>query len=488
MKSYYQLVRHEGNDALFLAIEMSLISTLAGIPLHFHVEGVRGTGKTTILRAARQSLPDITQLSGCLYHCAPERPHCPLHSQLAESAAWETERRTMPFLEISHSAKLGTVVGSIDLAKLTDRNQPTAALLPGTVPQAHRGVVLVDEINRLAETAPDLADVFLSVMGTKPGRVQIEETGLPVVELPVNVSVWAASNPDEEPGPLEDVRRQLADRFDMVIPVRRPTDHRVVRSILGHGHNGPSPAAGAVCQLDRQILAAKAGRLAGVVLPDSIEDLIARIYIDYNLESLRAVEAWAHTSRLSALLSGRMEVIIDDLLKVAPLVLRHRLDTAVLSQVLRELAARQAAGSAEKKPAPDAKDPGHRDGPGGEIPRAAAGSGQDRDLAAPESAETPWNKLFSRLRDCFSLAPAGQDGPGRGAPGDRNRRLASRLSPASGPGGMGTQRYRADHPCRPGTATALTDPDLLPVNAPPLPARPLVSLAGAELVCPAEQR
>jgi len=52
-------------------------------------------------------------------------------------------------------------------------------MLPGTLPQAHRGIVLVDEVNRLADTAPELTDILLDAMGTKPGRVQIEETVYP---------------------------------------------------------------------------------------------------------------------------------------------------------------------------------------------------------------------------------------------------------------------------------------------------------------------
>ena len=55
--------------------------------------------------------------------------------------------------EISHSAKVGTVAGSIDLARLTDSTNPAAQLLPGLIPQAHRGIIFIDEINRLADTS-----------------------------------------------------------------------------------------------------------------------------------------------------------------------------------------------------------------------------------------------------------------------------------------------------------------------------------------------
>jgi len=229
-KSYSGLVRYKGNEDLFRAIELSIVSVLQSVPLHFHVEGLRGTGKTTIIRAARDVLPYIERIKGCVYNCHPDHPHCPIHR--GQPGPWETEWIRMPLVEISHSAKLGTVVGSIDLERLTDQTRPEAALRPGTLAQAHRGIVLVDEINRLADTSPELADVLLDVMGTKPGRLQIEETGLKRVELPVLAAVWAASNPDEEPGPLEDVRRQLSDRFDLLVTMSRPTDRRQVSDIL----------------------------------------------------------------------------------------------------------------------------------------------------------------------------------------------------------------------------------------------------------------
>ena len=234
MKSYLQLTRHNGNIPLFLAVELSTISSLRGVPLHIHTEGLRGTGKTTIMRSVKQFLPLITRIKDCLYNCNPLQPHCPIHKDLTpeEIAALGTEQIQMPFLEISHSAKIGTVAGSIDLGKLTNASRPQAALLPGIIPQAHRGIIFVDEINRLADTSPEITDILLDVMGTKPGLVQIEETGLPVVDVPVLVSVWAASNPDEEPGPLAEIRRQLSDRFDMVVPMGRPSTTEAVIDIL----------------------------------------------------------------------------------------------------------------------------------------------------------------------------------------------------------------------------------------------------------------
>ena len=187
-KEYHRLLRHSENEVLFLAVELSVLAAVSPTSLHLHAEGLRGTGKTSILRAARDVLPTIWRIAGCIYNCDPASPHCPEHRGLGHEdvAALGLERIGMPYLEISHSAKMATVVGSLDLKRLTDRRGPEAAMLPGILAQAHRGVVFIDEINRLADTNPEIADVLLDVMGTKPGRLQIEEAGLPRVELPVN--------------------------------------------------------------------------------------------------------------------------------------------------------------------------------------------------------------------------------------------------------------------------------------------------------------
>src|SRR5690606_21377701 len=321
LRTFSDLVRHPGNEALFDAVELSLLSARLGWPLHLHAEGVRGTGKTTVLRAVRRFLPRIRRVKGCLYNCDPAAPHCPHHrGRSAEQlAAIGEEYVPMPFLEVSHSARLGTVVGTIDLRRVMAAERPDAVLLPGTLAKAHRGIVFVDEINRLADTAPELVDALLDVMGTKPGRLQIEESGLPPVALPVQVTVWAASNPDEEPGPLEDIRRQLADRFDLAVHVRRPQEVAQVRSILDRtaalypGRVVPAasvgtdavfagPGAGAVDSPGSGFFGPGGGDAPAAIppMPDELRTLLAELYVRFDLESLRAVEAWQWTARLHA--------------------------------------------------------------------------------------------------------------------------------------------------------------------------------------------
>ncbi|HAA09022.1 MAG: ATP-binding protein [Syntrophomonadaceae bacterium] len=352
MIPFAKLERYEGNESLFELVLMSVVSTLVGEPLHIHAEGLRGTGKTTIMRAARGILPNITRIKGCIYNCDPERPHCPQHKNMTapELAELGTEEIPMPFLEISHSAKVGTVAGSIDLSRLTDSTQPEARLLPGLIPQAHRGILFIDEINRLADTSPEITDILLDVMGNKPGHIQIEEAGLPVVEIPVSVSVWAASNPDEDPGPLEEIRRQLSDRFDMVCYMGRPDSVDILAQMLKENshayknkrykdsHEEDDPGN----EVYRKNIVKWAGLYEQADLPDFLRNFIARLYIKHNLESIRAIEAMQQGAVLHSIIRGHDKVLINDVTDMIPLVLKHRVDGDTLIKMINDVDSRSA--------------------------------------------------------------------------------------------------------------------------------------------------
>ncbi|MBX5477171.1 MAG: AAA family ATPase, partial [Clostridia bacterium] len=474
------VVRHPGNDELFRAVAWSLAGLRRGWPVHLHAEGLRGTGKTTILRAARALLPTIRRIRGCLYNCDPLAPHCPEHRHLSpgEIAALGEEAVPAPFLEISPSAKIGTVVGSIDLTRVLDRTRPEASLLPGTLAQAHRGIVFIDEINRLADIAPELADALLDVMGTKPGRLQIEETGLPKVVLPVNVTVWAASNPDEDPGPLSDVRRQLADRFDLVVSMSRPTTVDAVKRILSSRH--PLPAAGAPAASGMEgrgagatasgdgaasappaAAAPAASNAAGDAVSvwheaetdpgegwpevdEILRDFLACTYVRFQLESLRAVEAWQATARLAAACRRGTRVSAEDLLRTAAPVLRHRVDPQTLAEILAYTREQLAGGDAQARVAFGAEltpaglaaeaagEPGARGRPGREreetasrrAPDAADGGARAAFPTGREGAVAQGAReaLDGRAAGAPSLW-AGADAPAGDGPGARWSRL-----------------------------------------------------------------
>ncbi|VBB06046.1 Hypothetical protein LUCI_1257 [Lucifera butyrica] len=450
MNLYGNLTRHSGNRDLFRSIEMSVMALNNGHPFHLHAEGLRGTGKTTIMRAARDLLPPITRIANCLYNCRPDKPHCPAHRHLSsrEISAIGTEIVPCPFLEISHASKIGTVVGSVDLQRLTDPARPAAALLPGIIPQAHRGIIFIDEINRLADTSPELADILLDVMGTKPGRIQVEESGLPVIDLAVEVTVWSASNPDEDPGPLSQIRKQLADRFDMVITMGRPEVPQDILNILDKQTPGKTrmEETGAYTNLQKNV--------ASVQISEDIYNILASIYIDFSLESIRAVEAMEMGTKLAALAAGRELAMIDDVAAVVPLVLGHRTDNNTIMSILKYLERLNGIHSAEKA------------APVTPVPN----SSESRPESSPFQAEKKfwwrdiWQKMIAKLN--LNLTGAGSN--------QSNRTAA--------PTGGSTARYNSSG------GMTVADPLKSAVVAPPQPAIPLSGLPAEEFVSSEEHK
>ncbi len=475
--SYGMPLRHQGNESLFLAVEMSLVSTLAGIPLHIHAEGLRGTGKTTVMRCARRAMPSIKRIAGCRYYCDPMRPRCPEHSGPAGEGVFASEELPMPFVEIGHGAKLGTILGSIDLGRLTGHTRPEAALLPGSIPMANRGVIFIDEVNRLAETAPEITDVLLSVMGTKPGIVKIEEVGLPPCEIEVSASVWAASNPDEDPGPLEDIRKQLADRFDLVVPVQRPSDPSIVERLLLRSDN----------TADRDApfadLSKKAAAFRDVKVPPYVVRYMAQLYVHRNVESLRAVEALELASRLYAAMHGRDEVDFDEVLAVIPLVLRHRVEPVTLSEILKDLELRRAAGTQSKAPPPsaDSKEQGKNGGV-----KEAEGQGNGADGLGKPGDGGPQSNPPAEPRPADNRTSS--EAPGQDAPGSRKTTWFERL----------VERYRNASKMRAGQSSSrsygsarasagpqrLPDPATMKPISPPDRARRISALSWQDVVTP----
>lgn len=185
-------------------------------------------------------------------------------------------------------------------------------------------------------------------MGNKPGHIQIEEAGLPVVEIPVNVSVWAASNPDEDPGPLEEIRRQLSDRFDMVCYMGRPDSVDILAQMLkenshtwknrrNNDHNDDQGN-----EVYRKNIVKWAGLYEQADLPDFLRNFIARLYIKHNLESIRAIEAMQQGAVLHSIIRGHDKVLINDVTDMIPLVLKHRVDGDTLIRMINDVDSRSA--------------------------------------------------------------------------------------------------------------------------------------------------
>ncbi|MDD4568822.1 MAG: magnesium chelatase, partial [Tepidanaerobacteraceae bacterium] len=182
--------------------------------------------------------------------------------------------------------------------------------------------------------------------GTKPGRIQIEEAGLPVTEIPVQVSIWSASNPDEDPGPLGDIRRQLSDRFDFTVNVERPTDAWVINQILDGAIS--NNVNNKVSKRVKEFIEAEKA-MDRFEPSQEIRQLLASLYVDYCIESLRSIEAALLGIKIRGALLKR-NPSIDDVIFITRYTLRHRMAIKDVNSILKNL--EQRKNVLKKTPSP----------------------------------------------------------------------------------------------------------------------------------------
>ncbi len=69
-------------------------------------------------------------------------------------------------------------------------------------------------------------------------------------------------------------------------------------------------------------------------MPEYLTRFLAGIYINFNIESLRALEAITQAALLHAALRKRSQMMISDIMAVLPLALYHRVNPATLTEIM----------------------------------------------------------------------------------------------------------------------------------------------------------
>jgi magnesium chelatase subunit D len=214
-----------------------------------------------------------------------------------------------PFVELPLGATEDRVVGTLDThAALTGGEIRFQA---GLLAAAHGGVLYVDEINLLAD---HLVDVLLDVAVS--GENVVERDGVSH-RHPARFVLVGSMNPEEG-----ELRPQLLDRFGLCVEVQAPlaVDDRVeaVRRRLafdaGAPVDGPAPAA----------RPEPPAETVTATLPDDVLHAASRLAVEVGAEGLRADLTLCRAAAALAGLRGRERVDVEDLRRVAPLVLAHR--------------------------------------------------------------------------------------------------------------------------------------------------------------------
>ncbi len=318
MPSVFPFAAIVGQDEMKLAILIAAVDPKIGGVLVF---GDRGTGKSTAVRALAALLPKMRAVVGCPYGCDPDKPggHCEVcQVDDAPNGRLKSRQVPVPVVDLPLGATEDRVVGALDLEQALTRGRK--AFEPGLLARANRGFLYIDEANLLED---HLVDLLLDVAAS--GENVVEREGLSV-RHPARFVLVGSGNPEEG-----ELRPQLLDRFGLSVEVTTPTDLatriEVVRrrdAFEGDPDGFAEDWAKEEAKLRRRVVAARK-RLDGVSVPDAALERAARLCLSLGTDGLRGELTLVRAARALAALDNRPAVSDDQLRRVAPPALRHRL-------------------------------------------------------------------------------------------------------------------------------------------------------------------
>jgi magnesium chelatase subunit I len=306
-----------GQDEMKLALLIAAVDPKVGGVLAF---GDRGSGKSTAVRALAALLPKMKVVAGCRYNCDPDRPaeFCDECRARAAKGVLKSAQLPVPVVDLPLGATEDRVVGALDLERALARGEK--AFEPGLLARAHRGFLYIDEANLLED---HLVDLLLDVAAS--GENVVEREGLSI-RHPARFVLVGTGNPEEG-----ELRPQLLDRFGLSVEVKTPDDLASrIEVVRRRDAYESDPAAFAEkwekeeARLRKKIIAAR-DHLASVTVSDAALERAARLCMALGTDGLRGELTLMRAARALAALEGAKTVTDDQLRRIAPPALRHRL-------------------------------------------------------------------------------------------------------------------------------------------------------------------
>jgi magnesium chelatase subunit D len=307
-----------GQEEMKLALLLNAVDPSIGGVL---IMGHRGTGKSTAVRGLAELLPEIKVVAGCFYRCDPASginlcPEC--QKKLDNGEPLARELAAVAVVDLPLGATEDRVCGTIDIQRALQ--QGTKTFEPGLLARANRGLLYIDEVNLLDD---HLVDVLLDVAVT--GVNKVEREGISI-QHPARFVLIGSGNPEEG-----DLRPQLLDRFGLHVEVK--TDHDLDRRVeIVDRRNAfdrePEEFCAKVAE-DQEELRNKitrAQRSAGsVIVERPLLRQIAQLCSELKIDGHRGELTITRAGRALAAFEGRKKLTADDVRRVTPMALRHRL-------------------------------------------------------------------------------------------------------------------------------------------------------------------
>lgn len=294
------------------------------------IMGEKGTAKSTAVRALAELLPEIEVLKGCRFNCSPDGPFCSdCLEKIQKNGEPEFERKKMRVVELPLGVTEDRVVGSLDIEHAIKKGEKRFE--PGILADANRNFLYVDEVNLLEDHIVDLL-LDSAAMGINT----VEREGISFTH-PAKFILVGTMNPEEG-----ELRPQLLDRFGLCVQVNSLKDKALRVEVLKRKAEFDDDPEGFLKkwqksqqELAQKIINAKEG-LKNVAITEEALSAVVDITAELNLDGHRADIVMLKSARAYAAFNGKTEITTQDIKKIAPMALRHRLKRLPFEDITAE--------------------------------------------------------------------------------------------------------------------------------------------------------
>ena len=315
-------------DEMKLALILNVIDPSIGGVL---IMGEKGTAKSTTVRALADLLPEIEVIKGCRFNCSPEGPFCSnCLEKIKNGNSLETEKKKMRVVELPLGVTEDRVVGTLDIEHAIKKGEKRFE--PGILAEANRNFLYIDEVNLLEDHIVDLL-LDSAAMGINT----VEREGISFTH-PARFILVGTMNPEEG-----ELRPQLLDRFGLCVQVNSLRDKSLRMEVLKRKAEFDDDPEGFLRKWEpeqkkllEKILKAKEN-LKKVEIGDEALSLVVEITSQLNLDGHRADIVMLKSARAYTAFNGKEKITSEEIKKVAPLALRHRLKRLPFEDISSEV-------------------------------------------------------------------------------------------------------------------------------------------------------
>ncbi len=284
------------------------------------ISGPKGSGKTTLVRALGELLPDIERVKDCPFNCNPRivMNLCPTcKARLQRNGYLPTEKSKMRIVELPLSGTEDRLLGTLDVEEALRNGEKT--LLPGLLAEANQNILYIDEINLL----PDyLTNSILDPAAS--GWCTIQREGFSLSH-PAHFTLIASMNPEEG-----DIGPQISDRFGLSTKVDRISDiamrEEIIHRNIAYEENPTAFRKIYEKEQDalRQQLYQARQMLPRTAVSDEILAVISETCSKLRVDGFRPDLSILRAARALAAFEGKGVVGAREVLLVSELALGHR--------------------------------------------------------------------------------------------------------------------------------------------------------------------